>query len=433
MQIKVIRILALILLFMFGLNGFLINVSKEQITAQVSVQPSSQTVGQADVFLPTPQFAVNITVSDVGDLYGWQIVLYYNSTILLTAADWITVPTENVFKDKQFTFFPPSIGKDSKGNYTIVGATLLGVQAGFSGSGLLCQVKFKGETTGTASLNLGITTDSGYSAELLNSNLDPITISTADGQVTVVGIEKLTINVAPNVVIVGSNAIVSGNIYLTSSGLNITISYKVAENETWNKLATVRTDADGHYTYPWNTSEVEPNFYELKASWPGNADDPLGAQSIKVQLTVKKASRITISARPQNVSVGSKVIINGSLYEIYKGTSSKLIVFVNVTVYYKSDDEQDWRKLATVRSDVGNYVYGWATNASGTFQVKTSWLGSELIAGAESDVQTVEVTGVTPPPEEPLGIMAYLPYIIAAVAIIAVLTIGVYFKKLRKR
>jgi len=181
-----------IMLTLLLIGVLMINVSKVEalVATQVSVEPSSQTVGEEGVLLPTSPFTISITVQNVEDLYAWQIVLYYNSTILNTREDLIIIPTENnIFKGKEYYHVGPFIEADSKGTYIIFGAYLMGVQPGATGSGVLCQINFTGQAPGTSELNLGITTDLGVYTCLLNSNVEEIPISIVDDQVTVIGIE----------------------------------------------------------------------------------------------------------------------------------------------------------------------------------------------------------------------------------------------------
>jgi thermitase len=155
---------------------------------QVSVVPSQLTVGSPNVQLPTPPFTINITVQNVTDLYAWQIVLHYNSTILSTREDLIIIPQENIFKGKVFAPAGPYIKNDTKGTYILFGATLVGNQPGVTGSGVLCQINFTGQATGTSGLNLGWTALQGrLYTKLLNSKIEQIPISTVDGSVTVLG------------------------------------------------------------------------------------------------------------------------------------------------------------------------------------------------------------------------------------------------------
>jgi len=431
------NILDVFFVLMLLLSVIAVNVSKvkAQITT-VSVQPSSLTVGQEGVSLPTPPFTINITVQNVEDLYLWQIVLYYNSTILSTREDLIIVPPENIFKDKSPVVGPPHIENDSKGTFLYIGASLSGKQSGVTGSGVLCQINFTGQATGTSSLNLTTHTQGDLYTFLQNSeqvgsgSLEEIPISIVDGEVTVIGIEKppstITIDVNPSTVTVRSNVTVTGTIDPPRVGANVTIKYKLVPIETWDTLVTVQTDESSRYEYIWTTEPQYPvedpyYTYELYAYWPGD-ENYTGATSDIASVTVHKMpSHISLSVYPASVTVGSNVTINGTI----SGTIPLTPPYENVTISYKREGG-DWITLATVHpGEDGAYTYTWETDEGGLYAFKASWPGDKYLRSAESYTQ-VEVIGEAP------DIMAYLYYIIAAIVIV-IIAIGIYFTKIRKR
>jgi len=413
---------------MFLLSVIMINVSRVEAATQVSVQPSSQTVGQEGVLLPTSPFAINITVQDVEDLCTWQIVLYYNSTILSPPEAFI--PPENIFKGKEPLPVGPYIEADSKGTYYILfGATLSGETPGVTGSGVLCQINFTGQATGTSWLNLGITaqhvTPSGnvvdFYTYLLNYNLDEIPISIVDGKVTVTGIENprepstITINVNPPTVTIGSNVTITGTINPTRAGVNVTIYCKPVVGAL-GTLATVQTNESSSYEYNWTTDEGGE--YELHAYWPGDADYNEATCDFATVTVEKWPSTISLNVYPPNVPVGSSVIINGTIT-----TEKPTLHYENVTIYYKREGGNS-TTLATVAPEDGVYTYTWEANEGGSYRLWASWLGDKYSDDSDSSVRTVKVTGE--------DLMAYLSYIIAAIAI-ATIGIGIYFTKIRKR
>jgi len=408
---------------MFLLSVLMINVSRVEAAAtKVSVQLLSQTVGQEDVLLPTSPFTINITVQDVEDLYAWQIYLYYNSTILSTREDLIILPLGHVFEDKTFYPLGPYIENDSKGTYILYGATLSGDQSTFNGRGVLCQIEFIGQEKGTSWLNLGIITDGGGSTLLANSDLTKIPCEISNGEVTVTGIENprepstITINVNPSTVTVGSNVTITGTINLTRV-VNVTIYYRPVLG-TPGTLATVQTNEISRYEYNWTTEEAGE--YDLYAYWPGDADYNEATSDFATVIAEKWPSTISLNVYPTSVTVGSNVTINGTI------TPKPTPPYENVTISYNRGGG-DWDTLATVHPDEdGVYTYTWETNEGGLYTLKASWPGDKYLRSDESDTRNVKVIG------EP-GIMAYLSYIIAAIVIIVIAAIGIYFTKIRKR
>jgi 5-hydroxyisourate hydrolase-like protein (transthyretin family) len=423
---KIKNVLLVILVLVVMLDGFMTDVSKEQASTQVSVKPPDQTVGQADMPLPTSPFTINITVENVVDLFGWQIVLYYNSSIL--KEENVTLPPDHVFEDKQYMRLGPFIESDSKGTYILFGATLLappGVTV--TGSGVLCQIKFTGYAPGTSWLNLGNTTDGGMYTKLRNSNNELIAgpNNTIDGKVTVAGIETrepstITIDVDPSTVAVGSNVTITGTIDPTRVGVDVTI-HRRPINETWYPLTTVQTNESGRYRYHWTASEVGE--FEFKASWPGDAYYTKAESNITTVTVIKRASSISLNVYPINATVGSRLTINGTI-------TPKPDFSIDVTIYYRQVGGT-WNKLYTGKTDInGVYRYTWETKEGGSYELKASWLGDDKTLPAESDVKLVEITGELP--EAPsIGVMAYVPYIVGAIAIMAVVTVVIYLLKKR--
>lgn len=67
--------------------------------------------------------------------------------------------------------------------------------------------------------------------------------------------------------------------------MTVTIWYRLGGEETWNTLTTVTTDEDSQYSYTWTPATV--GTYELKASWPGDANTlPAESSIIIIDVTL---------------------------------------------------------------------------------------------------------------------------------------------------
>jgi hypothetical protein len=106
----------------------------------VDPQTSYGTVGQ--------NFVIKISISDVSDLYGWEIKLQWNP-ILLDAA---TITEGQFLKSHGNTYFTYKINNTA--GYVIIDCTLLGLRPGVSGSGILATVEFHVKSGGESSLDL---------------------------------------------------------------------------------------------------------------------------------------------------------------------------------------------------------------------------------------------------------------------------------------
>jgi hypothetical protein len=155
----------LLLTCSMSLMGFgrLISVSNAILqTATVSVSPSSVTI-------PVNQnFTINVTLSGVGDLYGWELQLGWNSTIL----DAVDVSEGPFLRAGGSTFFTYTVNATA-GNM-IVECTLTGPIPGVSGDGTLATITFYVKNFGECPLDL-------YDVILLNSLEQSIQCQTVGG------------------------------------------------------------------------------------------------------------------------------------------------------------------------------------------------------------------------------------------------------------
>jgi len=142
------------------LYGATVNVALGQTTS-VSVDPATVTIGGTIV-------TINVNVSGVVDLYGWEFRLRWNSTLLD-----VTGVTEGTFlKQGGDTFFASKT--DNTLGYIMVDCTLIGDISGVSGDGILAVVKFNIEGSGETVLDL-------YDSTLVSSLEQPIIHQSTDG------------------------------------------------------------------------------------------------------------------------------------------------------------------------------------------------------------------------------------------------------------
>jgi len=118
-------------------------LKKPTTTLYIDPQTIKGTMGQV--------FMVNISVSEVADLYGWQIKLEWNPQIL----ELINVTEGNFLKSHGQTYFGQKINETG---YLVLDCTLIGNLPGASGSGTLAMVQFYVKESGTCILQLSNTT-----------------------------------------------------------------------------------------------------------------------------------------------------------------------------------------------------------------------------------------------------------------------------------
>lgn len=159
---KIIVFLVCIALILIATVAYVM-INKPDNRTAISFEPStiSRNVGQ--------DFSVNITVSNVADLYGWQLKLTWNATIL----EAVQAVESTFLKSGGTTFFASKINNTS--GYAILDCTLLGNVSGVSGKGTLSTIQLHVKRPGQCDLILSGTS-------MLNSLEKPIehVVNTAD-------------------------------------------------------------------------------------------------------------------------------------------------------------------------------------------------------------------------------------------------------------
>lgn len=110
-------------------------------------------------------FSVDIEISGVSDLFGWQLDLNFGPVGLLNAMP----ATEGSFLGAPTSFFDGGTVDNSGGTVTTMFNALAGA-AGVSGDGILASISFQAMAVGSATLGL-------MNVQLVDSNLDDIFFS----------------------------------------------------------------------------------------------------------------------------------------------------------------------------------------------------------------------------------------------------------------
>jgi Cohesin domain/PEP-CTERM motif len=134
----------------------------------VIVQPSSAVVGVNQTF------SLNISISNVSNLFAYQFSLRFDPTVLSTNS----ISEGSFLAGGGGTFFIPGTINNAAGTITLTANTLLGPVSGVSGSGVLATFNFSSLGVGSSPITI-------FDVTLLDSNLNPIATSVQGGNVTV--------------------------------------------------------------------------------------------------------------------------------------------------------------------------------------------------------------------------------------------------------
>jgi hypothetical protein len=357
-------------------------------------------------------FNITIHVYNVADLQAYQIHLEYNPTFLNATRVWLPAWDTNwVFYNKTTIRPQPKFGS----NYVRIGDAIQGNYPTFSGEGILCVIEFEilfAPTTGEISCSLNV---NNTDTLLLDSNRNEISSIKTNGHYTYI-YEKLSstisITISPSTIDFGENTTISGVIFPLRLA-NVTLLYSFQETE-WKNLTIVPTNLEGRYAHTWMPPKA--GNYTIRASWPG--DENTNPAENETRLTVAKLnSSITISVNPENITLGSSVIINGTL--------SPARANANITIQYQLQGQTTWNFItAKLTDNNGNFSHVWMPPKAGNYTIRASWLGDQNTHQAESEHKTVKVE------PQPTEMVLYIVTGIITVAIIV--AAAIYLVKIRK-
>jgi hypothetical protein len=166
------NVIIAVLSIIFLSSAFPLHPAMGQPTATPSVQLTTTSVlNQND------PFSTNITVSNVTDLYAWQVSLYYNSSVLNG-----THVDEGPFlkadgADTGFIVTNFTDNYNTNQGYILIACARLSL-TGANGSGTLATLTFKAVGTGSDVLQIGTTGP--FSTELDDSNGNPMPFTVVD-------------------------------------------------------------------------------------------------------------------------------------------------------------------------------------------------------------------------------------------------------------
>ncbi len=210
-------------------------------------------------------FTMSIDVSIVADLYGWELKLVWNATIL----DAVGIREGAFLKGGGDTFFTYKVF--NAGGYILIDCTLLGSTPGVTGNGTLATIEFHVEEVGECTLDLNDTV-------LVNSLEQPIDHDAVDGYCYAVPSEPFhdvaVQDAVPSKSVVGEGFPVYINVTLLNKGtfletFNVSVSYDgfpVILPNGEDHVTVILAAQDSTITaFTWNTTTTPKGDYTLSA------------------------------------------------------------------------------------------------------------------------------------------------------------------------
>jgi len=201
-------------------------------------------------------FEVNIEVSDVADLYGWEFKLSWNPSLL----EAINITENSFLKNGADTYIVSKMSNND--GYVLAGCTRLRNVTGASGNGTVATIEFRTKEEGTCTLNL-------YDTKLVNSNKQLMAHTNLDGTVHVLLHDVAILNITSSKTIVGQGLNTKINITVenhgeTSETFNITIYANTTIIDTITNI-TLTNGTSTTLTLTWNTTGIAKGNYTITA------------------------------------------------------------------------------------------------------------------------------------------------------------------------
>lgn len=240
--------------------SYFTSISVSSPTPNLYVEPASTVVQVGEIL------SINVSITNVTDLCGWEIQLYYKNQFL-NATSYQEGP---FLKSAGSTdFYVPHFGyyNETHGLVGMICTLNDFTGGGVNGSGTLASITLKAINGGNSSLTLTET-------KLRDRNIAPIDHTTNDGKVQVVGISDIAItDVTPSKTIVGEGT----NMEITATAENQgnkteTFNVTAYANTTTIQTKTVTNLPPRNTTtivFTWNTTGFVKGNYTISAyAWP---------------------------------------------------------------------------------------------------------------------------------------------------------------------
>jgi hypothetical protein len=227
---------------------------------------------------PGKTFSFNITIVDVADLYGVEVNLHWNASILQMVNVNATLGVEthpNGTLYEPVTKYQDQIVQE-QGKYTLAGSSVSPASS-FNGTGTIATVTFN--VTGFGSCELVLEAE-------LASNIIP------EGSTSVAPIPHATVNgffgpfqlfAYPTTVNVGDNIIINGSVALVQANTSVGIYSRRIEETSWHLLNNVATNEAGVFSYTWKPQESGSYYVQVSAMILGSERETSSSISIVVK------------------------------------------------------------------------------------------------------------------------------------------------------
>lgn len=255
-QIEIIAFLTLFLLtpFLIPIDG--VEAASETV---LKVEPPVSFARVCETF------TVNLTVANVQNLYGVEVALYWNASILkVGGVDVRLAQPDGVLYEPLYPYENKTF--QDQGKY-VLSCSSTAPAPSFNGSGNIVRITFNVTGVGSCELNL--------ETKLASNIIPPGSTHVALIAHTTVGgfFGPIQIIAVPKTVIVGENVNISGFVSQAQANISVTILHRSIEEAEWQPLETVKTDERGSYTYIWKPEKGGKYYVKSTATILGHQEE----------------------------------------------------------------------------------------------------------------------------------------------------------------
>ena len=225
-------------------------------------------------------FTINVTLSDVQNLYGVEVAVRWNASILQLVNVDVRLGNESnpdgILHEPIFIAINETV--QNEGRYHLAAASTVPADS-FNGTGNIVKLTFNVTGLGICRLDLdaGVTELRGKPPpEEVAPLIEHTTVDAFFGRQ--VSISALPATVTPN-----EEVILSGSIFPPEANRQVAILWRSEGEVEWRTLETVGTDEQGSYHYTWRPEEESK--YEVRAT---AIIDDMQETSGSIYVTVEK-------------------------------------------------------------------------------------------------------------------------------------------------
>ena len=210
-------------------------------------------------------FLLNLTITNVTDLYGWEVKIYYLNTII----ECTNITEGSFLKSENDTVWFPIVNNTYNATYgrIHVACSLMGMIPGVNGSGTLATLTFQAKCGGNTTLQL-------VDTKLADSNRpyhNPISHTTTNGFVNITEYHNIAVTgVLTSKTVIAEESCCSLNITVTveNQGTRVdTFNVTTYANATTIEIKEITLPSENSttITYMWNTTGWVKGNYTISA------------------------------------------------------------------------------------------------------------------------------------------------------------------------